>query len=729
MKRGALSAAMVPFQAGSTGSEFTIDWRGFDAWDFYEQTSSVQSAGCTTNAVYRDPSAWYHIVFAYDTTQATSTNRWKLYINGTQITSFSATQYPTQNFDGYVNSTVPHYIGIRSGTTTPFDGYLTEVNFIDGQALTPSAFGEFDAITGVWKPKKYTGTYGTNGFYLNFSDNSAATAAAIGKDYSGNGNNWTPNNISVTAGVTYDSMLDVPTSWSDGGNGRGNYPVLNPLATASVGAIPINGNLEVSQAASTARRNNVLTMALPTTGKWYMEVNIVSATVRGFFVGIAPVDTLSTWIDNASVYAFSTGARVQASSPYPYQSVVNGVIGGSIGLTEPVAGDVLQLKYDADTGAFELGKNNTFVSIATGLSGNYIFAFAKDSTTSSFALGYAINCGQRPFAYTPPTGFKALNTQNLPEPTIPNGRKYFDAKLWTGTGSPVTLTGVGFAPDLAWNKDRTAANSNTVYDTVRGVQKEIVTNATSAETTEVNGLTAFNSDGVTFGSRQSQNGNSQVTWLWKEGATNGFDIQAITAQSSGSATFAHSLGVAPAMYIVKPRANAGGWNVYHQSLGATKVLALNGTGAAVTSSTTWNNTAPTSSVLSLGTDYAGFGTQIVYLFAEVPGFSKFGSYTGNGSADGPFVFCGFRPRWIMIKRTDAAQNWPIVDTSRDTANVMNRRLFANLSDAEDQGIPNFIDVTANGFKCRDSNVSYNASGGTYIFAVFAENPFKYSLAR
>ena len=166
-----------------------------------------------TTAVFRDPSAWYHFVFSIDTTQATAADRAKIYINGSQITALSIATYPSQNTDLEVNNNSSHVIGVRGtySITNLFDGYLTEINFIDGQALTPSSFGETDTITGSWVAKKYTGSYGTNGFYLNFSDNSAATSTTIGKDYSGNGNNWTPNNISVTAGTTYDSMLDVPS--------------------------------------------------------------------------------------------------------------------------------------------------------------------------------------------------------------------------------------------------------------------------------------------------------------------------------------------------------------------------------------------------------------------------------------------------------------------------------------------------------------------------------------
>jgi hypothetical protein len=231
VKRGALNSNQQLLSAGaSVSDQIYFQGGGTDKLIVYLGASQ------TTTQVFRDPSAWYHFVFAVDTTQATASNRLKIYLNGSQITTFDATGYPTQNSTTKINSAVAHYIGRYAASASDYvDGYLTEINFIDGQALTPSSFGETNTLTGVWRPKKYNGTYGTNGFYLNFSDNSAATAAAIGKDSSGNGNNWTPNNISVTDGVTYDSMLDSPTQFGDGGNGRGNYCTGNPLITYNGG--------------------------------------------------------------------------------------------------------------------------------------------------------------------------------------------------------------------------------------------------------------------------------------------------------------------------------------------------------------------------------------------------------------------------------------------------------------------------------------------------------------
>ena len=246
VKRGVLDATQNTLFASTTGvtdaTYFQMAFSTVNPDCLLINSYNITSLGMQTAAVFRDPAAWYHIVFALDTTQATASNRMKLYVNGVQQTSFlTYINYPALNSTFAINSAAAHNIG-ASNATSPFDGYMTEINFVDGQALTPSSFGENNAVTGVWQPKKYAGTYGTNGFYLNFSDNSAATAATIGKDYSGNGNNWTPNNISVTAGVTYDSMIDVPTLYADGGNGRGNYCVLNPLNKGTA-ASSSNANL------------------------------------------------------------------------------------------------------------------------------------------------------------------------------------------------------------------------------------------------------------------------------------------------------------------------------------------------------------------------------------------------------------------------------------------------------------------------------------------------------
>lgn len=683
----------------------------------------------TSVQLFRDPAAWYHIVIAYDMTQATSTERCKVWVNN-QLLTFTGS-YPAQNYSTAFNTTAPQYLAVA-------DGYTAEIHYVDGQQLAPSNFGEVSAATGVWQPKKYLGTYGTNGAYLNFSDPSAATAAAIGKDYSGNGNNWTPNNISVTAGVTYDSMLDVPTMWADGGNGRGNYAVLNPLSGGSALALT-GGNLTATTSSSTGS-NRFGTIGI-TGGKWYWEY-IVSQSPNGrASVGVATNPNETTSYDSFYGYFSFTGQKFQGTTLSSYGSswTIN---------------DVIAVAFDADAGTLTFYKNNVSQGAAfTGLAGTF-FPFVRSEEYSGTLIGH-INFGQRPFAYTPPTGFKALNTQNLPEPTIKKGNQYFDVSKWTGNGGTQSITGLAFQPDLVWSKDRSAANFHALYDSVRGATKVIQSNTTTAEQTFATGLTSFNTDGFTTGSNSdtNTNGNSYVGWQWKAGGTAvsntagsitsqvsanptaGFSIVTYTG-TGANATVGHGLGVAPKMVIVKCR-NTGGtsWPVYHASLGASAFVDLQMTNAVNTSQALWNNTSPTSSVFTVS-DAGGTNgnvnfssrTYVAYCFAEVPGFSKFGSYTGNGSADGPFVYCGFRPRYVLYKRTDTTSNWGILDTSRSTYNEANLNLYPNLSVAEAADTPS-LDFLSNGFKLRSTASATNASGGTYIFAAFAENPFKNSLAR
>ena len=719
-KRGALGATAAIL--GNAGTREVIGFFGNtsgngDSLHFRDTTNGAYEV--TTTAVFRDPSAWYHVLVAFDTTQATASNRVRMYVNGVQQTSFAVATYPSQNTDLNLNSAVVHAIGRRGDAAAyNFDGYLADVNFIDGQALTPSSFGETDGATGMWKPKRYTGTYGTNGFYLNFSDNSAATAAAIGADKSGNGNNWTPNNISVTAGATYDSMIDVPTLYADGGNGRGNYPVLNPLFNTSQGIGTLsNGNLNFSCP------NDVqipATMSVQS-GKWYCEF-VMTTIGSGTLVGIQQVNTLTSAI-----------AQSQPNSILYHQNgqkLISGT-GSSYGATY-TSNDVIGVALDMDGGTVTFYKNNVSQgSINLSLASITDAYFRVNSGGVSTCVGFA-NFGQRPFTYTPPTGFKALNTQNLPDPTIKKGNAWFDATTYTGNGtSQSVVNSGGFQPDFVWTKTRNAASSHRLTDAVRGVAQVLYSDLTNAEATESTGLTSFNSNGYTAGSGSSnQNGTTYVGWQWKKGATPGFDIVTYTGNGSNQ-NINHSLGVAPRLMIVKNRTSGTpSWRVWHGTFNANEYIYLDATSAKMSGGVF--PSVPTSTQFTIqGTD-AGVGANgnnyVAYLFAEVAGFSKFGSYTGNGSTDGPFVYLGFRPRYVMLKVSSTTGDWVVYDTSRNTYNVVDLYLYPNSSAAEGgSGTPR-LDILSNGFKLRQSGQD-NTSGATYIYAAFAENPFKYSLAR
>jgi hypothetical protein len=294
-----------------------------------------------------------------------------------------------------------------SSVNTPFDGYLTEINFIDGQALTPSSFGQTNTLTGVWSPKKYTGTYGTNGFYLNFSDNSAATAAAIGKDYSVNGNNWTPNNISVTAGSTFDSMLDVPTQWGDGGNGRGNYCTLNPLAYdriyPSFKATLSNGNLQaVTSAGGSGDYSATIGTIGVSAGKWYWEMTgTAGTTLRVFGITDATLEVPSYPGGSARSWGYFSEGRLYNNSSFV-----------SYGATW-TTNDVIGVALDLDAGTLVFYKNGVSQgTAATGLSGT--FTPNLSDVESAVSSTIVCNFGQRPFQYSVPSGYKALHTGNLP---------------------------------------------------------------------------------------------------------------------------------------------------------------------------------------------------------------------------------------------------------------------------------------------------------------------------
>jgi len=741
VKRSVLNAYSPLFQAEAGGNtNVSIMFLSDNTLRLFQQVGGVDTFYLVTTSVYRDPSAWYHIVVAVDTTQATNTNRLKMYVNGVQTTNTS-TLYPSQNFDGTVNNNVSHYIGAWLGAPYYFDGYMTEVNFIDGQALTPSSFGTTDAITGAWIPMPYTGTYGTNGFYLNFKDNSST--GALGLDYSGNGNSWTANNISLTAGTTYDSMVDVPTLWmpynTSGDTGalvRGNYCTLNPLIQRwSVGSATVTeGNLKTTYAGS----SNAFTFGtmFVTSGKWYFETTVTAIGTNTPSIGVASIDAQNTVLTYTATYN-SDGTHTGTGANYATYTT----------------NDVIGVALDCDGGTVAFYKNNALQGTVTLVSGTIgLTPFTGLILNSTLAF----NFGQRPFTYTPPTGFKSLNTFNLPASTVSNGASYMAATTFTGNVSTQTITntvnGISFQPDLVWLKSRSDASNHTIYDSVRGVNDILYPNLTVAGVFSANNLNSFNSNGFSLGASENSNdraGESSVGWQWKAGGaavtnnagsisaqvsanpTAGFSVVTYTG-TGANATVGHGLGVAPKMVILKPRSIVSSWLVWHTAFAGTEYIVLESTAAKATLAAMWNSTVPTSSVFSIGTNAnvnQNAATFVAYCFSEVAGYSKFGSYTGNGSTDGPFVHCGFRPRWVMIKRTDSTGNWFIWDSSRNTSNTVNNQLYPDSNSAEQ--VQDGIDFLSNGFKIRFSSTfaDRNANGGTYIYAVFAENPFKYSNAR
>ena len=722
-------------------------------------------ASLITTAVFRDPSAWYHFVIAYDSTQATASNRILVYVNGSQITAFSTASYPPQNQTTYLNSNVVHNIG-RSGysggslAATYMDGYLAEVNFIDGQALDPSYFGVTATATGVWSPKKYTGTYGTNGFHLNFSNGTSTTT--LGYDSSGNSNNWTTNNISLTAGSTYDWMIDSPTSFAGSSYGVGNYAVLNAV-NASTAVSITEANLSVAGTTS-AYVSTQATFNL-TSGKWYFEMT--KATSLQYVDGLGLV--VAGYSRTSSTPGDTGSYTITDANPSQVVTKSNGGSSVIVSTTNWANNDIIQCAYDASTGYIWFGRNGSWYPATSGGTVGDPSAGTNPTITAVSGLTPAvitygstnkINFGQRPFSYTPPSGYKSLCTQNLPTPTVPNGANYFAATTYTGTGATQSISnavnGVIFQPDFVWIKSRSAATDHKLTDIVRGVTKALISDSTAAETTDTNGLTAFNSNGFTLGSDTVYNNTSAtyIGWQWKaNGAavtntagsitsqvsantTAGFSVVTYTGGQAANFTVGHGLGVQPSFVITKSRSSASNWGVYYTNNGVnTNWMVLNTTAAQGANNGSLAGGAfmvLNSSTMQIDLNaYANGGSSMVaYCFAAIAGYSAFGSYTGNGSADGPFVYCGFRPRFVLFKRSDSgAYDWVILDTSRDTYNAAYLRLLPNTSVAEDTSVNPVLDIVSNGFKIRTSNNVANTSGSTYIYAAFAENPFNYSLAR
>ena len=1140
--------------------------------------------------LFRDTSAWYHIVLKFDSTASTEADRCIIYVNGVEQ---STTGDPNiqQNADYAVNSTELHHIGLGNSSANYFSGYLADVNLIDGQALDPTYFGEFDADTGVWNPIKYSGTYGTNGFHLDFSDNSSN--AALGTDSSGNSNTWTVNNLQVS-GISYgttsnssqsaantylvsdhrwsananfpghqafngntnitgsigqvvfhaeggyskpvvsnaaggveamgngggitmainggtqvavgngswtkisgtfdgtldslnvydningfsyfkgiringveiavrlktdnpeniDSLIDTPTNYeADSGNNGGNYATWNRLLISTQNNLS-NGNLDLAHAASQGWTGNnqgsyhqmvVGTIGM-TTGKWYWEITLGtmtdaciglmgSANGHNYYVGYSANGKTEGWGWASNGINYNTNGLTVAGSPAAF-----------------AAGDTLGFAYDADNGYLYCHKNGTYQNSGdpaagtgyqvSGYTGTQYFAASKLGSNSQVNL--VLNAGQRPFAYTPPTGFKSVCTQNLDDPLIADGSTAFDTVLYTGDGQTTQTVSLPFDPGFLWQKKRSGVSSHYLFDAIRGFsnskalgshtsdaegvnsayyslsvsgsnltlgdvgagnewnvnnqthviwtwdggdlatnsaydQSQVWSNFWSATN---NGIEAANPatqahDGILTGLGMRLNASSSCTWAptggysytgnfliycckdndytgvswtcvhaggttdftssvaagttqtavnltslgvqspitsisftsnnnsnprvsgmsangkilidagvipvgslnssaydqsqqWSNylsasggsgfanngngafsgtrnfidytyvnGATSGTNytmtftppsaisftsslrVQVepshgkvsidggttyVNGGSTGLVTFngpgsftsitvadtrnqwsgefawvevdgkllvnsnatppnvpsiastvranptagfsivtysqgaagsvvGHGLNKNPEMIIAKKRNGSDQpWVVYHSALGKGGVLQLHATDAVNTTySTYWGNSEPDSNVFGLYTASAPWannsGNMAAYCFAPVEGYSAFGSYTGNGSTDGTFVYTGFRPKWILLKSKDGTSNWAIQDTSRSPYNVQDIHVTANLTNSEYNGTLVHLDTLSNGFKLRTTFSEYNGSGQNFIYAAFAENPFKTARAR
>jgi len=688
-----------------------------------------------TTAVYRDPSAWYHLVWQFDSTQATADNRTKLYINGVQVTDFTKAATPDLNLEGAINNNVEHKIGEGHIANFYYDGYQAEIYFIDGQALDATSFGQVDSATGQWVPIAYSGSYGTNGFYITGED-----SADLGADYSGNGNDFTSSGL-----TSADQVTDTPTA---------NWSTWNPTSgTWIYPATFSDGNLTAIRSGS---GTNIVgsTISFPATGNWYAEFTIdaTGSSSHIWQVGIIEVDDAERFDtveprlgQGAKGYAYTTN---WSGSPVPSKQNNNSAVSyGTLGTATDVIGVHL------NNGTLVFYHNNVSQGTAySGITGEYIFAWSGQGGAQVTA-----NFGQKGFAYTPPSSAVAVTTANLPDPTIADPSAHFQTTVYTGNGTAIGSGGLEvnqsgnstFQPDFAWIKNRTTSgNEHDLYDAVRGATKVIFSSTTGAEATVSEGLASFDTDGFTVGNRGEVNtsGNSMVAWQWKANGsgssntdgdvtstvsantTSGFSIVTYTP-GTGVHTWGHGLGVAPSMVIVKDRGEVTNWLVYHSAVGPTKKILLNTSDLPATDSGIWNNTAPTSSVVTTGSGLNDAHSFVAYCFAEVDGFSKAGSYVANASTDGPFVYCGFRPAWVIFFITaGTGAGRSILDSVRDPYNPEDSLLQANTTAVESSGSSYYTDFVSNGFKLRTSS-DFNGSGRTVAYMAFAESPFKAATAR
>ena len=701
---------------------------------FYFDETPSGSVGPTyfdTPMAFTDTSRWYHVHLKVDLNQSTTAEKYRVWIDGVEQTFSYTVQGGVQetNVDLFQNGTT-HNIGRYIGNSSQHLGmYLAELHAVDGTAHDPTDFGNFDA-NGIWIPKTVTGlTYGTNGFYLDFSDNTSTTT--LGEDQEGS-NDWTLNGFVDTSNQVSDSPTDNHVTWAP--YFTGSY------ATLTEGNLTVKGN---TSADSGQTRTTIPVIR----GKFYAEFTVTGTNSTYPQLGIMRKEDG----DLANNGNPQVGTVANSVAYYSNGSKYIGGTGSTYGASV-TTNDIVSIALDADNGAIYFAKNGQWADGAGNSNqtfANAVAAFEWESGISHLisvaayntSSGYSANFGQRSFTYTPPTGFLALSENNI---TVD------DQNLES--------------PDFVWIKSRGAARHHGIWDSVRGAGKLLQSSSADAETDRPYGVLEFNTNGFTLGPEDpswhyNEPGIDEVAWCWKAGTSfsngvgengatiassgkvnteSGFSIVSYTGDDAASATVGHGLSQAPEMVIVKNRQEAisnPAWPVYHSSLGATKFLDLQTTAAQGTATSVWNDTAPTSSLVTIGTaDSVNSGsTHIMYCFHSVEGFSKFGSFIGDGStsASGPFVYLGFRPAFVILKPAEESRDWRMYDSKRNSYNRAEDPLQANTTAIEsNESGTGGVDFLSNGFKVRTNNpVIYNSSTKKIIYMAFAENPFKYSNAR
>ena len=582
-------------------------------------------------------------------------------------------------------------------------------------------------------------------------------------DASGNKNNWTPNNINSNASgeSSYDLMSDVPTLTDED---TSNFATLNPNNMA-VNTTMTDGNLKASNSSNHA---TMFPTNMPTTGKYYFECKMAVNAVLGLGFRTDTNKVESAYSDEANKYYF----YLNNSNAYRIVETSNTALGSNLNSTS----STFQVAIDFDAAKYYFGVNNTWYAADWGTDGDPASganpSYDLTDGTKMFPFVYVaggtwtVNFGQQPFNYTPPTGFKKLNTYNLPDSTIEDGSQHFDTLTWSGNGAvDREITGLEFQPDFTWIKSRSNAVNHWLMNSVNGARKGISSNNNGAEQAfdQANyDFESFDSNGFSvsppYYAHVNTSGHTFVGWNWKGNGTGssntdgsitstvsanttaGFSV--VTYSGNGSAaTVGHGLGAIPDMIITKNRSATNEWCTWHKDLSGAfdyngAYIYLNTTAQAYTTSVFYDGTGISSTRVAFrggtGEVNASGNNYVMYAFKSVEGYSKFDKYTGNGSTDGPFIYTGFRPSFLIVKRSSTTGEWRIMDSTRTSYNWTSNILFAENTAPENtsEGESTYgVDLLSNGFKIRASHEAYNTSGATYIYMAFAENPFKNSNAR
>jgi len=757
-----------------------------DKLELHEQRGGGDSNGLrTVDQVFRDPGTWYHVVWVFDSGNATEADREIFYVNGTRLTDVEGWDggYPTQNRDSVFNkSGATIHIGSASSYYgSYFQGYMAEVVFNDGQAYAASDYGE--TKNGVWIPKDPSGlTFGDNGFYLKFESNSD-----MGNDSSGNNNDFSESGVD-----THDQMLDTPT-FNSSSNG-GNFATWNPLNAGSYTTLA-EGNLKATGTSSGAS-NPSGTFAM-TSGKWYWEMLVVDEVSGYPYPGLTVLGNITNspttggdiWAMRYDITSGSLGANSGANI-----TGLGTITTTSTGVATATDGDIISWYLDCDNRKAWIAKNGSIPNSGDPANGtnpqwswtatpnnpitftaqvyngdDTILNAGQDGTFAGekTAQGNSDDTGYGNFYYDPPTGFLAMCSGNQPtadavDPAQTDDnypQKMFNPVLYTGNGSSQSVTGVGFQPDWTWIKNRNGTQGHKLFDSTRGVTKVLSSHNNDAESTE-SGLSAFGSDGFSLGGSTvagyNTSSNTYVAWNWRAngGTTSSNSDGSVTstvqadpsgafsivtwAGSGGAATIGHGLSGAPSFMIAKSRTSSAtveDWVAFHKNMnnGAYPAnesrMYLNSTGGYSTGAL-WQNDNNSSTVFGVTSNISNSSKNYVaYCFTDVEGYCKADYYVGNGNADGVFVYTGFRPALVTTKRTDGSGSWLVHDNARNTSNVTDKILLWNDSGAEFSGSNDKIDMLSNGFKVRSSNAGINGSGNDYIYLAMAHNPFKYATGR